>query len=366
MKNKEDIENFKDTAALLKETVKPLYDFSQRLCAYEHKEEWILFALPAIILLLSARHGSRTFLKMNACVAFFFGISMIFFPKFILQVTFKGEVDRSMQFFYALYGAYVIGSNLFPLFLINSKDKSIFISFYWAKMIESYLIVIDNLITVNKSHLWSYKLLCASTATHAVSGLIMLYFLYNSNHKRAQFHFRLFQVNRIAKIDFFIMMAFGLYFMMYSETLVDSFNIKSAHEGHYMITRINGITLFSMSFISFFCPSFLFEKDKKSFFQYRICGLLLEVLALFYGHTCLGVVGKSELVQYLAVTTVYSGFIFYGLYLCEQQLGEYQNQVEISMCESEASFNASVNQKIEVSEPEQISDFDDSTTKKDN
>lgn len=360
MKNKESIENFKQTTALLKETVQPLCDFSKRLLEYENKEEWILFALPAVIMLISARYGHKCFLKMHSLIGIFFGITMFFFPKFILQVTFNSEVDKSMQFFYALYGAYVCGSSLFPLFLMDSKDKSIFISYYWAKMIESYLIVIDNIMTVQKSHLWNSKLLCASTTCHAISGLILLYFLYNSNHKRAQFHFRLFQVNRIAKIDFFLCLAYGSFFMMYPDALADNFEIKNPHEGHFMVTRICGMTLLGMSFISFFCPSFLFEKDKKTFFQYRICVILLEVLAVFYGHTCLKVVTKTVLVSFLAITMVYSALVLYGLYLCEQQLGEYQHQVDISMCESEASFNASAQKMSEVSDL----DLNDSVTKK--
>ncbi len=67
-----------------------------------------------------------------------------------------------MRFTAALYGCYQIGSIFFPIFLINSKDKSILISYYWSKIIENVLIVIDGFITVQAGLKWNHKVTTSS------------------------------------------------------------------------------------------------------------------------------------------------------------------------------------------------------------
>ncbi len=104
----------------------------------------------------------------------------------------------------------------------------------------------------------------------------MLYFLMQTTHNRSQFHFRLFQVNRIAKLDFFVMMVAGLVMYAYPATVLVNFGIANSHEGHQTLARISGIIVFAWSIQSFCCPSFLFEKDKKTFFEVRLCVSLLS------------------------------------------------------------------------------------------
>ena len=80
-----------------------------------------------------------------------------------------------------------------------------------------------------------------------------------------------------------------------------------------------------------------------------------------YGYTCLKHLTSKSLTTYFGSVSVYGIILFYGLYLCEAQLGEYQHQVDISMMESEASFNAS-RDSIDAEPLES----DDSIEKKDN
>jgi len=108
-----------------------------------------------------------------------------------------------------------------------------------------------------------------------------------------------------------------------------------------MIVRLAGMIVFGLCIQSFCCPSFLFEADKKKFFQTRIAFWLLEVMVGLYGGYYLHALDKTAMMVYFGAVVIYGVVLFYGFYLCEQQLGEYQQQVDISMMESEASFNAS-------------------------
>lgn len=350
MKNKEALENFNETAAMLKETVKPLCDSFHSLVNYKPKEELLYFTLPIVLLVLAARSGEKCWLKMNAFLSLVYGGIMIFNPKLMLSVVYSSELDSGMRLMSTLYGAYQIGTIFFPMFLLHSKDKSIFISYYWSKVIENYLIVVDNIITYQSGLRYNFKLLCYSTSSSVCVGILMLYFLTKTNHKRSQFHFKLFQVNRIAKIDFFLLLSSGIMMLGYPSTVLDNFKIVNQHEGHQMICKICGIIVFALCFQSFCCPSFLFEKDKRDFFLARISFWFMEILAGLYAHFCLKALPKSALPAYFGAATVYGAVLCYGLYLCQAQLAEYQHQVDVSIMESEASFNVSRNEEDEPSD----------------
>lgn len=339
MVNKEDLENFNETKAMLRETVRPVYRACLALVNHKPREELLYYLLPVIVLLISAKCGERTWLKANAFLSLIYGGIMFFFPKFLLDITFQGDVDSGMRFTSAMYGCYQIGSVFFPIFVMNSKDKSILISYYWSKIIENVLIVIDCWMNVHNGLRWNYKLLCYSTTSSVIITICMLYFLMNTTHKRSQFHFRLFQVNRIAKLDFFLMMIAGLVMYAYPAQMLSVFGLPQSHEGHQMLTRFSGIIVFSWSIQSFCCPSFLYEKDKKTFFQARLCQWFLEMLTFFYGYSCLKAFSLTALYGMLAGNLVWGAYLIYGYYLVSEVLGEYQTQVEISILESEASFN---------------------------
>jgi hypothetical protein len=85
-----------------------------------------------------------------------------------------------------------------------------------------------------------------------------------------------------------------------------------------------------------------------------------EVLVGLYSYFYLHALDKSALVNYFALNVSYGCMVFYGFYLCQQQLGEYQQQVEISLMESEASFNMS---KHSFNEGQ--AEFESETDKKD-
>lgn len=241
---------------------------------------------------------------------------------------------------------------------MNSRDKSILISYYWSKIIENVLIVIDAWVTVQSGLRWNYKLLCYSASSSVCIAIFMIHFLMQSSHKRSQFHFRLFQVNRIAKIDFFVVMLSGVMMIGYPTYICRNFyGIRQSHEGHEMLCRIVGMIAFGMSIQSFCCPSFMYEKDKKAFFQARLCVWFLELLTAFYGYVCLKGLSESGFYKNVAGNLVWGSILFYGYYLVQQQLGEYQNQVEISILESEASFNQS-----KMSSPSGVEEMSDSSS----
>lgn len=348
MVNKESLENFNETKAMLRETVKPVYAACMSLINHKPREELFYYLFPVFLLLLSAKLGEKCWLKTNACLSLLYGAVMFFFPEFLMGITFSGDIDVGMKFTASLYGCYQIGSIFFPLFLMNSKDKSILISYYWSKIIENVLIVIDSWVTVHNGLRWNYKLLCYSTTSSVIITLGMLYFLMNTTHKRSQFHFRLFQVNRIAKLDFFCMMIAGLVMYAYPAQVLNSFGVPNSHEGHQLLARFSGIIVFAWSIQSFCCPSFLFEKDKKTFFQARLCQWFLELATFAYAYCCLKAFSLDALYVMIAGNLVWGAYTFYGYYLVSQVLGDYQNQVEISILESEASFN---NQSRIQSEP---------------
>lgn len=347
MKNKESLENFNETPTMLKETIQPLLNAYKALVNHEPREELFYYIFPVICLIIGARHGDKCWLKVNAFLSLFYGIAMIFFPQFLLQITFQGEIDAGMKFTAALYGCYQIGSIFFPIFLMNSKDKSILISYYWSKIIENVLIVIEGFVSVQSNLRWNHKLLCYSTSSSICIAVYMLYFLMQTNHKRSQFHFRLFQVNRIAKLDFFVMMVAGLVMYAYPATMLANFGIPNSHQGHHTLIRISGIIVFAWSIQSFCCPSFLFEKDKKTFFEIRLCQWFLELVTFFYGYGCLKAFNVNALYVMIVGNLVWGAYLVYGYYLVRQVLGDYQNQVEISMMESEASFNQRSEQEEE-------------------
>lgn len=362
MVNKESLENFNETKAMLRETVAPIYHAVLSVANHKPREELFYYLFPVALLIISARYGEKWWLRTNASLSLLYGLCMIFIPKFLLGITFQGDIDVGMRFTAAMYGCYQIGSIFFPIFLMHSKDKSIMISYYWSKIIENVLIAIDSWVTVHNEVRWNYKLLCYSTTSSIVITLFMLYFLMNTTHKRSQFHFRLFQVNRIAKIDYFLMMVAGLVMYAYPSTCLRFFGVPNSHEGHQLLTRFNGIIVFAWSIQSFCCPSFLFEKDKKTFFQVRLCQWFLELVCFFYGYSCLKAFSLNALYGMVAVNLVWGAYLLYGYYLVSQVLGEYQNQVEISILESEASFNKSHQQQDEASDDG--SDVVDVTPKK--
>lgn len=87
MTNKEDLENFKETVPMLKDTVRPMYQKLTKIMANKHKEEWIYFLLPIVLLYIGARMGVKKFLKINAFLSGVFGLLMIFWPKALLGIT---------------------------------------------------------------------------------------------------------------------------------------------------------------------------------------------------------------------------------------------------------------------------------------
>ncbi len=87
MKNKESLENFSETPAMLKETFSPLVNAYKALVNHEPREELFYYLFPVVLLILAARHGEKTWLKMNAFLSFFYGLAMIFMPEFLLKVT---------------------------------------------------------------------------------------------------------------------------------------------------------------------------------------------------------------------------------------------------------------------------------------
>ena len=121
--------------------------------------------------------------------------------------------------------------------------------------------------------------------------LTNVYFLIKSSHKRCQFHYKLYPINRIAKIDFFLLLITGLYVYAYpkyilskvcnfyvinilnlysNQNLFSKLGLINLNEGHESLFRICGIITFSLSITSCTVPSFLFEKDKLRFIISRL------------------------------------------------------------------------------------------------
>jgi len=363
MKNKENLENFKETVPMLKDTVRPIYQKLTSIMATKHKKEWIYFLLPVILLYIGARMGVKRFLKINSFLSGVFGLIMIFCPQALLNITYNAEIDKSMRFVCSLYGCYQLASMFFPLYLINSKDKSIYISFYWSKIIENIMIVIETIIAYKSGLRWNHKIMCFAGSSSIVVALLMTYFLYNSNHKRSQFHFKLFQVNRIAKIDFILLLVCGLFLYAYPTTTMTMLGADNVHDGHLSMCRICGIIVIGLSIQSFCCPSFLFEADKMKFIQARLSMWFTELLTVLYGFYCVKTISQSVMCSFITCNLAYGLLLFYGYYVCAQQLNEYQHQVDISIMESEKSFNI----KHSESETSTISESSlyQSTAKKD-
>lgn len=80
-------EDFSKTQQMLMETVQPLYNFFHRLVDYKPKEELLYFLFPVLVLILSAKHGVKCFLKANAVLSLLYGSLMIFYPEALLSIT---------------------------------------------------------------------------------------------------------------------------------------------------------------------------------------------------------------------------------------------------------------------------------------
>ncbi len=65
----------------------------------------------------------------------------------------------------------------------------------------------------------------------------------------------------------------------------------------------------------------------------------LELATFFYGYGYLKAFSVNALYGMVAGNLVWGAYLLYGYYLVRQVLDDYQKEVEISMMESEASFN---------------------------
>jgi len=115
MKNKESLENFNETAAMLKDTVRPLFNAYRSLVNHEPREELFYYLFPVICLIIGARHGDKCWLKVNAFLSLFYGLAMFFIPQFLLKVT--------VNFLLLSPRSFISSVNWLTL-LISSKVKS--------------------------------------------------------------------------------------------------------------------------------------------------------------------------------------------------------------------------------------------------
>lgn len=126
--------------------------------------------------------------------------------------------------------------------MLPSKDESVFISFLWSNIIvnsfffklffnllcnnfyfkKKYtLILVDNYISYKSSSLWNYKLLLLSGVTCVFVVLTSVYFLLRSSHIRSQFHYKMYPINRVAKIDFYMLFTIGVVCYAYPDYLLN-------------------------------------------------------------------------------------------------------------------------------------------------
>jgi len=88
------------------------------------------------------------------------------------------------------------------------------------------LILTDNYISVKSGTLWNHKLLLLSGLSCVFIALTSVYFLLKSSPKRSQFHYKMYPINRVAKIDFYMLFIIGLVCYAYPNYLLNgvSFN----------------------------------------------------------------------------------------------------------------------------------------------
>ena len=58
-----------------------------------------------------------------------------------------------------------------------------------------------------------------------VGAVINIVFLVQANYERAQFHFKMFPINRVAKIDFFLLFTTGVTYLAYPVTIMKSVSL---------------------------------------------------------------------------------------------------------------------------------------------
>lgn len=246
-------------------------------------EKWqdtITFAFGPVLSLVMAKCGLKTWLRYEFFICVILTAVMVIKPEQLFKSQITQPLDNNCYFLIALYGCYLIYVTLFQMFVSN-KDESIYYGHFWARIVASVLIFIENVFTYAYGDGWNYKLLCFSAGNVMTDFIVNVYFLVQSKKPKSHNQFP-DKVNHIAKVEFGMLLTAGL--IMYAFPDQAMFFIKNPNGIHRSLTRVCGAMLFSLSFESFCLSEFLHLDDKKRFMLGRLVGSLLELAVILLGY----------------------------------------------------------------------------------
>ena len=169
------------------------------------------------------------------------------------------------------------------------------------------MIIIDNAIVYTESVHWNYRLMYFSAAFSLVILVINAYFLFIEPKPTGNLAN---QVNQLAKLDFFILFATGIFMYAFPDNYC--FGLQASDNSYRSIARANGAMVTAAAFHSLYVSEFFYSNDKKNLMLSRLFGNLIELFVVFIGYYFLNALNLEGAYIFVACNMGYSMLILYA------------------------------------------------------
>jgi hypothetical protein len=211
------------------------------------------------------------------------------------------------EFLCSIFGCWFFISVFDTFMLRKTKDPSVFYGHILSKIVEAFVINIDNIYVYYEGNHWNYRLIGAGVLFQITLIFINFHFLTkipipNGNLKE--------RVNIIARLDFILLFSIGIFVFAFPDLVC--LGLNEINESHRSITRGIGALIVSTSFQSLFVSEFKYTKDKKTFMLYRLITNLIKMTIVVVRNYFLQAFSQIGMWLYVLATSSYCLLVFYG------------------------------------------------------
>lgn len=265
-----------------------------------------VFSFLPLVSLLVAKRGLKFWLKFEIMITIIMALILVLSPAALFKNIWKVTFDLYHLYLFALLGAVMVASVLYPMLLLKSQDESIFQGHLWSKMLSNvlYFMIIFHSYKFEKT---GYKCLCTAGSFFATCTLINGYFYFTTNKPRNNSTFN-DTINNYTKLECLKGFTYGLVFFGLPNLVV----LGTANDSHRMIARMIGATMFCLGFQAYGVAEFMYLKDKKTFILSRLIGGFITIQAIFVGFYFYKTVTTTRIVYMLAGYVAYTGVLAVG------------------------------------------------------
>jgi hypothetical protein len=276
------------------------------------------FSAMPVMSIISACRGLKSWLKFEVFSTILFALVCIFCPNTIFKHILNVKLDSYHLNIFTVFGAVLIGSTLYQLFLLDSNDENVFTSHLWGATIANILSIMVIFQSYKLEKSWNYKLLCTFGSACIFKALINGYFYLQNCKPRTHSTFN-DCINFYVRVETFKSFVYGLVFfalpelVVYSAKQVSATNL-AANETHKALYRYIGIAMFSMGLQAQGVTEFMYLKDKKTFILSRLIHGLITMQAVLVGYYYYNSVSIGRVLMFIASYVMYNAFLAVGYF----------------------------------------------------